>query len=549
MRSRILLGLAIITLVLLLVPALLHEPHHYPDLEDFSHGHNLPFTGDLPELRERGTIRVLVNYNRTNFFLVGPTPRGFEYELLKQYEKSLNRGIGRRELHTELVFIPLPFHELIPALLAGKGDIIAAGLTITPGRAEQVVFTDPYLEEVHEIVVGRRDAPALERLSELAGRQVFVTRASSFADHLQQRSKELVSQGLPAIAVSEAIEGMQVEDLLEMVDRGIIELTVADHHVAKLWSLSLPQLQLYPEVVIHEGGRIAWAVRPDNPELLESLNAFVATNRRGSLIGNILFDRYFVANTQVADPLDEAYRKRLRELSELFQRYAGKYDFDWLLIAAIAYQESGFDHSRRSPAGAVGIMQLRPSTAADPVVGLPNVHDLESNIHAGIKYLAFLREHYFDQPEMDAETRRHFTLAAYNAGPAKVRQMRRRAEAMGLDPDQWLGHTERAALEIVGQETVRYVRNITKFFSLYRSAFDQRPELQEIVEPEMEQIAIAAKTEVEERTAVAEKAAAVTEEAEESAVKEEAAAVTEEVEESAVEEEAAEVTEETATAT
>ena len=149
-------------------------------------------------------------------------------------------------------------------------------------------------------------------------------------------------------------------------------------------------------------------------------------------------------------------------------KYADRYDFDQLAIAAQAYQESGLDHGAKSSAGAIGIMQILPGTAKDPNVNIPDYDKLEPNIHAGTKYMAFLRDRYFSGPEFDAENRFAFSWAAYNAGPAKVRSMRKRAEKMNLDPNKWFGHVEFAALAIVGQETVRYVNNIFKYYIAYK---------------------------------------------------------------------------------
>ncbi len=152
----------------------------------------------------------------------------------------------------------------------------------------------------------------------------------------------------------------------------------------------------------------------------------------------------------------------------LFKKYGKKYEFEWLAIAAQAYQESGLDHTRQSPQGAVGIMQILPSTAADDAVNIPNIRSVENNIHAGVKYLAHLRNAYFQSPRMSPDEQLNFAYAAYNMGPAKVRQLQQKAKHMGLDPNRWFFHVERAALKFVGQETVRYVANIHKYYIAYK---------------------------------------------------------------------------------
>jgi membrane-bound lytic murein transglycosylase MltF len=439
------------------------------------------FSGDLEEMRDRGVIRVLVTYNRTNYFLEGPQARGFEYELLEAYGKALNTRKSGDGLHTEMVYIPLPLDELIPALLDGRGDIAAAGLTITPERSQQVTFTEPYIDDVREVVVGHLDQPAMTSVEELSAKRIFVVRGSSYAQHLKALDARLTEQGKEPILISEVVSNMQTEELLEMVERGVIDYMVADNHIAELWQARYPHLQIHAQIPISDAGKIAWAVRPSNPELRESLNRFIVEHRKGSLMGNILFSRYFDKNRWLDDPLGGKSGERLREIAGLLQQYAAKYDFEWLLIAAQAFQESRFDQSKKSHVGALGVMQIRPTTAADKAVAIRHIDRLEENIHAGVKYLAHLRDHYFDAPELDAEARRYFALAAYNAGPGRVRKMREHAVEMGLDPNRWIGNTELAALEIVGQETVRYVRNIIRYYSTYRTALEQRQDLQQML--------------------------------------------------------------------
>ncbi|MBL3619165.1 MAG: transglycosylase SLT domain-containing protein [gamma proteobacterium endosymbiont of Lamellibrachia anaximandri] len=192
----------------------------------------------------------------------------------------------------------------------------------------------------------------------------------------------------------------------------------------------------------------------------------------GSLLGNMMFKRYYEKTRWIKNPLEPNEHDRLNQVSSLLKKYAEQYDFDWLVIAAQAYQESGLDQRKRNPSGAIGIMQIRKATAADKHVAISDIEKLENNIHAGVKYLAWLRKHYFSDPSISPQDSVFFSLAAYNAGPAKVRKMRAKAEKMGLDRNRWFLKVEHAALRIVGQETVRYTRNIVKYYTAYRLAFD-----------------------------------------------------------------------------
>ncbi len=429
-------------------------------------------SGDLPVLRERGVLRVLVNYSETNFAIIDGKPRGFSYEMFRRYEKFLNRGIKQEEFMTHVVFVPLNFNELIPALLRGQGDVIAAGLTVTPERRQQLDFSQPYLSGINEILVTFDQVSVPETLEQLAGAQLVVLRDSSYVKHLRELNRKLMEKGHKPIDIVKAPANLDGEDILQMLNAGIIEMTVMDDYIAKLWASVLPHITAHPELKIHAGGDLAWGVRHDSPELLASLNEFLEQHRQGTLVGNILFKRYYRNVKQLKNPLTRREISKRDRYVEYFKRFSQRYGFDWRAIAAQAYQESGFDPDTRSPAGAVGLMQLLPSTARSKEVGIRNLTHPEQNIHAGVKYMHYLREQYFSGPELDNEARFYFTLAAYNAGPTRIRRLRRVAGERGLNPNKWFANVEEIALEKIGRETVRYVSNIKKYYTAYQMAED-----------------------------------------------------------------------------
>ena len=426
------------------------------------------FTGDLPEMKKRHIIRVLVAHSKTNFFLVKGEPHGFEYELLQQYGKFLNKKVSKRQIKTRIVFIPVPFDQLISGLLEGKGDIAAAGLTITPEREKKIAFTQPYLPRVEEVVIARKRLKDVKKVEHLAGRSVFIIRGGSYGPHLRDLNKRFEKKSLSPIKVIEVSENLATEDLLELVHAGVIDLAVADRHIAELWAPVLLQLKVRADLKIHTGGKIAWAVRKNNPLLQQSLNGFIRGHKKGTLIGNILFKRYYEDRKWISNPLEKKERRKLEKFMALFKQYGKKYGVEWLAIAAQAYQESGLDNTRQSPRGAIGIMQVLPSTAASPPINIQNVKNVENNIHAGVKYLAHLRKTYFQSSQISSEDQLNFAYAAYNMGPTKVQQLRRKTKNMGLDKNRWFYHVERATLKFVGQEPVRYVANIHKYYIAYK---------------------------------------------------------------------------------
>lgn len=427
------------------------------------------YTDDLPGLLQKRYIRVLTTLNRTNFFVSDGHLVGFEYSLLKGYEKFLNSDIHKKNLQVVLEFIPVARDELIPKLKNGYGDIAAAGLTITPRRQKRVDFTDPYLRGVSEVVVTRAKGSPLKDIRDLSGKRVAVRKSSSYYQSLKRVNDEFREQDLDPVEIVALSEELETEDILEMVNSGALEITVADGHIAEAWKEVLENIAVHEDLQLRKGGEIAWMVRKDNPKLKKSLNRFLHTHKEGTLLGNIYFRRHYKNADALRDPTDLENWDKLRKYENIIRKYADKYDFDWLLILALAFQESGLDNSKRSHAGAVGIMQVRPSTAGDPNVGIENVHDVENNIHAGVKYLDFLRDRYFSAENIRPRDRVRLALAAYNAGPARIRRVRALAEEMGLDPNKWFRNVELAALRDIGQETVRYVSNINKYYVLYQS--------------------------------------------------------------------------------
>lgn len=431
------------------------------------------YTEDLDALLERKYIRVLTTYNRTNFFLAHGKLRGFEYALLRQYQKTLNKGVTRRELQVVFEFIPVARDRLIPDLVEGYGDIAAAGLTVTPDRLKQVDFTTPYLIGIDEVLVTHKSVAPIRDVTALAGRSVFVRRSSSYYESLLGLNRQLEKKGLRPVKIDPADENLETEDILELVNSGAIARTVCDSHIAAAWAEILTDIRVADEVSVRTGGDIAWAVRKSSPALKASLDRFARTHRKGTRLGNIFFKRYYENTTWIKNPLDGGSGKKFAAYAPLFKKYAARYGFDWRLIGAMAYQESGFDHSKVSPQGAVGLMQVRPATAADPNVGIPDISSVENNIQAAVKYLKFLKDQYFDDPAIRPRDQVRFSLAAYNAGPVKMRRARTKAGKMHLDPNRWFRNVEMAMLKIVGQETVRYVSNINKYYVIYNNAYQQ----------------------------------------------------------------------------
>ena len=432
--------------------------------------HSYQYKDDLKSLREKRHIRILTSLNKTNFFLQKGRIFGFEYELLKGYEKFLNKGIKKKELKIVLEFIPSSRDELIPKLVNGYGDIIAAGLTVTDQRRRLADFTRPYLTGVDEVVVTHKRALKPSKIEDLAGRRIFVRKSSSYYESLRALNKKLQGSGNQGVQIIEADENLETEDILELVNTGLIDVTVCDSHLANIWSGVYQNLAVCENLKLRSGGKIAWMIRKRSPQLMASLNAYIKKHKKGTLLGNIYFKRYYEKNKWLKNPLDTKETPKFIKYKDLFQKYSNQYGFDWLLIAAMAYQESGLNNNKKNKSGAVGIMQVLPSTGKDKNIRITGLHLLENNIHAGVKYLAFLRKRYFSDPQIRPRNQVRFALASYNAGPAKINRARSLAKEMGLDATRWFRSVELAALKMIGQETVQYVSNINKYYVIYQHA-------------------------------------------------------------------------------
>ena len=427
----------------------------------------MPHFGDLDTMVERRAIRVLTVYGPGRYFLEDG-PRGTVQEYADKLQKVVNEAFKTGLLTVQVAVIPVARDQLFPALQAGYGDIVMAGTTVTDNRQVRVDFTNPVSKPLKEVLITGPSAPRIGSLADLSGKTVYLRLSSSYAESVNELSQKLVEQGQAPIRIEAVDESLEDEDLIEMVDTGLLPWAVVDDYKPQIWREIFTRVTVRDDLVLREGARLAWAIRPDSPQLKAFLNTFLKDNREGTLFGNIIRNRYirdfdWTENAAGAEELG-----RYRKLSALFRKYGTDYGMDPTLLAAQGFQESRLDQTVRSHVGAVGVMQLLPSTAEDKNVGIPNIDELEPNIEAGAKYMAFLKERYFSGPELDEINGSLLALASYNAGPGRIRRLRREAGERGYDPNLWFDNVEVIVAEQVGRETVQYVSNIFKYYLTYR---------------------------------------------------------------------------------
>ena len=429
------------------------------------------WTGDLDGMVTRRVLRVATTYNRTHYFIDKGVQRGAVYESFKLFEDELNTRLKTKNLRVNVVFLPMSRDELLGAVVNGRADVAAAALTVTPERERVVDFTPATYEGVDEIVVTGPGAPAIARIDDLSGQEVFVRPSSSYHQSLRKLNQDLVARGRQPVVIKPAPEELETEDVLEMVNAGLVKITVADNHLAAFWKRMLPRIVLHEAVAVRSGGHVAFAIRKNSPQLMNELAGWIKKHGQRTLFGNLLVQHYAKSTKFVTSATASAEMERFHRVVDLFRKYGDQYKLDYLLMMAQGFQESGLDHSVRSPVGAIGVMQVMPATGKELKVG--DITALENNVHAGVKYVRFMIDQYFKNEPMDALNKGLFAFASYNAGPGRVRQLRAEARRRGLDPNVWFHNVEQIASERIGRETVTYVSNIYKYYVAYRLAVEE----------------------------------------------------------------------------
>ncbi len=431
-------------------------------------------TGDLDDMVKNRNIRALVVISPIGFFYSNGLPKGINYEALEEFQKFINQKLKTGTLDVKVSFLPLRPDQMEAALTQGVGDIIAYGIVVTPEREQRVAFSTPIMTDVSQIIVTGPNYSTVSTLADLGGKEVYVNPLTTYYTNLQKVNETLQKEGKTPIVIKAADKNLMDDDLVQMVNAGLIPATVTTKQKAALWAQVLTRLQPHPELPIATGGQLAWVMRKNNPQFKQVVDEFVASHAVGTSFGNTVLRRYLQNTKWVKNSTSGEEMKKFQANLELFQKYAGEYDFDYLMIAAQGYQESLLDQSKRNRSGAVGIMQVIPKYAAASPINVSNVGTADGNIHAGVKMLRDIDDRYFNDPKIDPLNKTLFVFASYNAGPNRIARLRKKAGDMGLDPNVWFGNVELVAAKDIGQETVTYVANIYKYYVAYKLAVEQR---------------------------------------------------------------------------
>jgi membrane-bound lytic murein transglycosylase MltF len=435
-----------------------------------------PWTGDLDGMLKRRYIRALVAYSKTQYYVVKGVQHGSSYEFLKAFEDAINRKYPQKQINLRfhVVFVPVPRDKMFSRLVEGRGDIAVGALTITPDRLKLVDFSEPLVQGAKTIVVTGPQSPTLNTLDDLSGKEVFTRQSSSYWEHLQALNARFKSEGKPLVKLRAAPEDLEDEDILEMLNSGLIQVAVTHAFMPKLWGHIYTKITPHTDIVISDNDSIAWAMRKNSPQLMAAANDFIRTHKLGTAFGNAVVQRYAINSQMLKNATSPADLQRFEQTVALFRKYAAQYNVDYLLMMAEGFQESSLNQQAKSKVGAVGIMQLMPATGEQMKVG--DITQTDANVHAGVKYIRFMVDKYFANEPMTDTNKLLFAFAAYNAGPGRVHALRMEAAQKGLDPNVWVDNVEMIAAARIGMETVNYVANIYKYYIAYKLVAQQEEE-------------------------------------------------------------------------
>ena len=431
------------------------------------------FKLDFDGMVERRVIRVLVPYSRTLYFNDKGRERGFVADAVRDFERYINqkyqKQLGNRPI--TVVNFPTTRYKLLQHVADGLGDIAAAALTVTDESRKIVdFFAPPDQKFVSEIVLTGPKSPVISTSDDLAGKAVHVRRSSSYYESLIALNDRFTQEDKPAVTLVLVPDALEDEDMMEMLNAGLLQVIIVNDVMAKTWTQVLPKIKVNEGAVVRSGGLFGWVIRKDSPKLREILSEFYinAVKKVNPISARIA--GYHKRIKQLKDPTGSEDYKRFESTLGLFRKYGEKYGFDPLMLAAQGYQESQLKQETKSPVGAIGIMQVMPATGSELKVG--DITLAEPNIHAGAKYMDQLMTKFFPDAKFSEMDRSLFAFASYNAGPANISRIRKAAEKRSLDSDVWFNNVELVTAEKIGIQTTTYVRNIYKYYVAYKLMLD-----------------------------------------------------------------------------
>lgn len=438
------------------------------------------FSRDLEEIKESGVLKALTIYSGTTYFLYKGRPMGFEYELLERFAEDL-------DVELEMV-IAKDENDLIELLQQGEGDLLAYGFTITESRKKRINFTTPlYLS--HQVLIQKKPENwrqmKLHEIKnhlvtnpvELIDDTISVKRNSSYASRIKNLANELGGD----IFIDTLDGSLSTDKIIQKVADGEVKFTIADENIAFINSSYYPILDIGTSLSLSQ--RIGWAVRKRDTQLLATVNQWLE-NAKKTTDYHVIYNKYFknkrLHNKRVKSDFYSLNENKISPYDDIIKKNAELINWDWKLIASVAYQESQFMPDRNSWAGASGLMQIMPATARE--LGVTDPYNPEQSLRGGVKYLGQMVESH--ENITDSIQRIKFALGSYNCGLYHVKDAQKLAEKQGLNPLVWDDNVELALLDLSfpehynkpfikygyvrGEEPYNYVKEIFKRYDHYQ---------------------------------------------------------------------------------
>lgn len=425
---------------------------------------------DLPQIIKKDTLTILTLYSSTSYFIYRGDEMGYDFELAKDYAESL--GLNLKVVVAENI------NKLEEMLLRGEGDLIAYEIPEISNYKDSLIFCGRKTEN-YQVLVQRTDKekPLIKDVTDLAGDSIYIIKNTRYEDRLYNLNEE-IGGGISIIPISQ--DTIVSEDLIEMVSKGEIPYTVVDNELAKLNKTYYSNIDVSLQISFPQ--RLAWAVRHDSPLLADSLNNWFRENQSKQSYKAIA-KRYFEqSKAPFGIPLLSVEKNKISIHDHLFKRITSQTEWDWRLLASIAYQETRFDSSLVSWAGAIGLMQIMPRTARAMKANMGRIRQNDENIRTSLKVLNSLNESFKNIP--DENQRLKFVLGAYNAGIGHVKDAQALAAKHGKNPLIWDNNVDKFILlkrlpeyysdpvvkagYLRGSETYSYVNDVYKRFNFYK---------------------------------------------------------------------------------
>jgi len=425
--------------------------------------------GDFDGMLERRSVRFYVPYSRSLYFIDKGRERGISADLMREFERWVNKKyaaqLGKRPLTA--VIIVATRDKMLADLLEGRVDVAVGNLKVLPELLKDIDFVAPDEKAASvEVLVTGPATPAIASIDDLSGKTVHLREVSSQALSMKTLNERFKQTGKPEAKLVYLPNALEDEDLLEMLNAGLLQAVVVDDWKASMWAQALPKVKVHEDIVLRPKTKMGWAIRKNSPKLAAELTEFYAYYAKQAGGVPALQRQYLARVKALKNATATEDQKRLAALVETFRKYGQQYNFEPLMLAAQGYQESMLNQDAKSHVGAIGVMQVMPATGAELKVG--DIRKAEPNIHAGIKYMDQLMTRYFKDAKFDEQNRTLFAFASYNAGPGNISKMRKEAEKRGLDPNLWFNNVEVVTAEKIGVETTTYVRNIFKYYAAYK---------------------------------------------------------------------------------